>query len=146
MNEWVGFQVFVGQGCGCCLVLLFNTIIMHIAMLVLKKRKKTPPWPVWLSWLEHHSVHNPKGHRFNSQSGHTPGWKFQVRACARGNRSMFLSLPSPFSKINQHVLKEGFKRKRRLYHAPDVITCPTCRTNAVCHALFLKFLQRTKSF
>ena len=76
------------------------------------------PWLVWLSWLENHPV-KPKGHGFNSQSGHTPGLQVRslVGACERGNQLMFLtsiflsfclSLPSPFSKI----LWWGFKNNR----------------------------------
>ena len=51
------------------------------------------------------SSHRPKGHGFDSQSGHIPRlWVLSpVPACARGNRSMFLSYihisdPSPLSK------------------------------------------------
>ena len=49
----------------------------------------------------------PKDCVFNSQSGHIPGLWVQllVGACARGSQLMFLSLPSPFSKINEHVLR-----------------------------------------
>ena len=64
------------------------------------------PWLVWLSpglsaGLE------PKGHQFNSQSGHMPGVADQVSSWgrAKGNHtSMFLSLsfslPSLLSKNN----------------------------------------------
>ena len=55
--------------------------------------------------------HRPKGHKFNSQSGHMPRLWVQspVRAHITGNQSMFLSLSllSPFpslSKINKPVL------------------------------------------
>ena len=41
-------------------------------------------------------VWKPKGHEFNSRSGHMTGWQVRspVRAHSGGNRPMFLSLPS----------------------------------------------------
>ena len=63
------------------------------------------------------SSHNPKGHGLDSQSGHMPGLQVQspVRMSTGGSTRMSVSLlhkcfspslplPSPFSKINEHVL------------------------------------------
>ena len=83
------------------------------------------PYPVWLSWLEHCAVSQKfvglipslgtyLGCGFGPQSG-----------CMRGNQSMFLShinlsvslsLSSPLSQINKHVLGWGLKKiKIKLY-------------------------------
>ena len=58
----------------------------------------------------------PKGHRFHSWSGHRSRlWvKSPFRARMRGTQLVFLSpslsLPSPLSKINKHVLGWGLKK------------------------------------
>ena len=74
------------------------------------------PWPVWPSWVEHRPINQKVADSIagESWSGHMPRLRVlsQVRVHARGNPSMFLShmmllslsLPSPVSKVNGHVL------------------------------------------
>ena len=60
------------------------------------------------------SSNKPKGHRFDSRSGHIPRLRVQslVWECTRENQSVFLSLSSPLSIINKHVFRWDLKRKR----------------------------------
>ena len=72
--------------------------------------------PDWCGSVHWASLCKPKGHQFDSRSGHMPGSqvRFPVRACIEGNQSMFLlyisvshSLPSfPSPKINKILKKE----------------------------------------
>ena len=49
--------------------------------------------PDWCGSVGGMSSHNVKGHQFNSQWGHMPGWQVwsPVGVCTRRNQSMFVS-------------------------------------------------------
>ena len=74
--------------------------------------------PVWCSSVGWASSHKPKGHWFNSQSGHMP--RFQARSPAWGVREatdwcishwcFSPSLPPPLSKSKRNKI---FKKKER---------------------------------
>ena len=65
---------------------------MSYTSIKLFKNEKLGLWLVWLNWLG--IIPQRERSLVHSQSGHVPGlWvPSPVRACARGNRSMFLSL------------------------------------------------------
>ena len=77
--------------------------------------------PGWVAHLVRASPCMPAGCRFEPWSGHIPRlWvRTPVGACKGGNQSMFLShiyvslflsLPSSFSKIYKHILSWGLKK------------------------------------
>ena len=72
-----------------------------------------PDWCVLVGWA---SSHRPKSRRFESQSGHRPWFTGQVPSWghARGNWSIFFSLPSPLSKNNKIFFKKGQLRSLQL--------------------------------
>ena len=77
-------------------------------------RVDSQTWPVWLSWLEHCPVNQKVvgsipsqstclGCRFSSQSGHVQEATNPFSLTSKF-LSLSLSIPSPLSKINKHVL------------------------------------------
>ena len=86
-----------------------------------KYNKKTVPWPLWLSWLEHHPV-NWNAKRLIPGQGTSLGWGFGSRlGCKQRTTNWCLShrcfspslfFPSPLSKLMCMSLRKNLKRKQ----------------------------------
>ena len=75
------------------------------------------PWPVWLSWLEHHPVHEKFGGLIPRQGTHlgcgfSPQsarvWEATYQCFFLSFLPFFLCLcfqPPPLTKINKHIFK-----------------------------------------
>ena len=103
----------------------YKAFFLFFTVWAFKIKNTLLSWPVWLSWLEHRTVVNWKGAGSILGQGTCLVCKLSPRsgACTRGNQSMFhshinvplsLSVPSPLSKINTHVLMRLKKKKNVL--------------------------------